>query len=257
MQNLMDLFSMEGKNVLVVCPERRYGIELVKGFLAAGANVWIAGENSCMKEDMNLQVSGYFEYHPGTEEQVLSLINHIKSQMVHIDVLVENSVVDTVPGWHQSATQIYEQLEKTHLATMLSVQKIGSLMAEQERGCILLVSDYGALVGYDVQNYKDCPTQREEDFSLVRGFIQGGFVNYARQVAGYLGEHGCRCNCIACGPLEKTVDVNFEQAYKRHSHIKRLASEKDIATAAIFLCSDAASYVTGITMAVDGGYSAK
>ena len=257
MKNVMDSFSLKGKKALVVCPERRYGIELIKGFLAAGAKVWIAGNENSYYEKMNLPIEGCFPYIPGTEAQAEALVNSVKEEMVHIDILVENSVIETINGWEQTSIQICEQLEKTHLAMMQNVQKIGNIMAEQEKGCVLLVSDYGALVGYAPQNYKECEALKEKDFSLVRGFIQGGFVNYARQAAGYLGEHGCRCNCIAYGPLANTTDTAFEEAYKRHSHIKRLATEEELATAAIFLCSDAASYITGITMAVDGGYSAK
>lgn len=257
MKNLMNSFSLEGKNALVVCPERRYGMELVKGFLAAGAKVWLAGSDSACYEKMELPIEGIFTYIPGTEEQANKLLGSVKNEMGRIDILVENSVINTVDGWNQTSAQICEQLEKTHLAMMLDVQKIGSVMAEQGSGSVLLVSDYGALVGYDSQNYKECPEQKEEDFSLVRSFIQGGFVNYARQTAGYLGEHGCRCNCIAYGPLVNTTDGAFEEAYKRHSHIKRLATEEEIAATAVFLSSDAASYITGITMAVDGGYSAK
>lgn len=257
MKNLMNSFSLEGKNALVVCPERRYGVELVKGFSAAGAKVWLAGEYSDCYEEMNLPIEGILTYIPGTEEQANELLRSVKAEMGHVDILVENSVMNTIDGWEQTSEQICDQLEKTHLATMLNVQKIGSLMAEQENGSVLLISDYGALVGYDTQNYKECLSFKEKDFSLVRSFIQGGFVNYARQAAGYLGEHGCRCNCIAYGPLANTTERAFEEAYKRHSHIKRLATEEEIAAAAVFLSSDAASYITGITMAVDGGYSAK
>lgn len=242
---------------MVLHPERRYGLEIVKGFLSAGAKVWLAGNDNLFYKKIDLPIEGVFEYHPGTEEQAEALLRSVSTEMVHIDVLVENSVIDTIKGWEQTSIQICEQLEKTHLAMMQNVQKIGRLMADQGRGCVLLVSDYGALVGYDPQNYKGCEILKEKDFSLVRGFIQGGCVNYARQAAGYLGEHGCRCNCIAYGALPDTTETAFEEAYKRHSHLKRLATDEEIAAAAIFLCSDAASYITGITMAVDGGYSAK
>ena len=56
MKNLMDSFSLKGKNALVVCPERRYGFEIVKGLLAAGAKVWLAGEDCSSYEKMNFPI---------------------------------------------------------------------------------------------------------------------------------------------------------------------------------------------------------
>ena len=60
-------------------------------------------------------------------------------------------------------------------------------MAEKKNGSIIVIADYSALVGLDVNNYQD------NDELLIRifleyGFIQGGYINYTRQAAGYLGQ---------------------------------------------------------------------
>ena len=140
---------------------------------------------------------------------------------------------------------------------MLTVQSLGHLLKEQGHGSVLLVSDYGALVGYDPENYQDSPERNPMDFSYLKGFIGGGAVNYVRQASNYLAEHGCRCNALAFSPLESSCPDGFAQAFIRHSQIKRLLTPADVAAAAVFLASDASSFITGVTLPVDGGYTAK
>jgi NAD(P)-dependent dehydrogenase (short-subunit alcohol dehydrogenase family) len=140
---------------------------------------------------------------------------------------------------------------------MLTVKHLGLIMAAQGFGSMIFVSDYAALVGFDRQNYINTPEKFEQDFSLNYGFVKGSYVNYVRQAAGYLGEHNARCNCIAYAPLAENVPEGFSKAFIRHSHLKRLATARDIKAAVVFLASDASAYITGITLPVDGGYTAK
>lgn len=254
MKQMRNSFSLAGKNAVVICPENRYGTELVQGLLDAEAKVWLAGDVSRMPE---LPVAGRIPYHHGNAASAAALEQTVREQIGPLDILVENGMGTDSPGWDLSFDEICYQLKRTHLGTMLTVQALGRVMAEQGHGSVILVSDYGALVGYDPQNYRDCPQEKPADFSLVKGFIQGGNVNYARQASNYLAEHGCRCNTLALGPLEGTVDPAFAAQYIRHSQVKRLLAPSDIAHALAFLASDASAYITGITLPVDGGYTAK
>ena len=77
------------------------------------------------------------------------------------------------------------------------------------------------------------------------------------KAAGFLGKYTARCNCLAYGPLEGNDPKAFGDAIIRHSHIKRLAQADDVKAAAVFLASDASSFITGQTIAVDGGYTVK
>jgi len=262
--NILDKFSLKGKSALIVCPEYLYGREIAEGLISAGASVYFAGPDtdkmqsvSKSLEEAGAKVSGCFEYQPGTEAAAKELAAKVKKELPSLDILVENSSGLHLKGWRHTYEEIYGNLQITQLGLMLTVKNLGEIMADQGHGSVLLVSDYAALVGCDPQNYKDCPEYMDEDFSLDYGFVKGSYVNYARQAAGYLGDHGCRCNCIAYGPLAGNRSEAFESAFIRHSHIKRLANAEDVASAAVFLGSDAAEFVTGITMAVDGGYTAK
>lgn len=254
MQNLLTSFSLAGKNALVVGGEHPYGAELIAGLRAAGARVWTAGATPVD----GVESEGFFPYRHTDADEADALSAWAKSEMGSVDVLVENVLnMDTASGWSHDFDSINAQAQTTMGGMILTVQAIGRLMAAQGHGSVILSTDYGALVGYDPHNYDGCPELYERDFSLLRGYVRGSCVNYARQAAGYLGEYGCRCNALAFAPMAGKQPKSFEDAFAAHSQIKRLATAEDIAAAVTFLASDASAYVTGITLPVDGGYTAK
>ena len=254
MGSINEKFSLEGKNALVICPENNWGSDVVKGLVAAGCRVFLAGPDEAAMKAMDGTV-GYMVYDHRTKAQAAAMVETAKAALGTIDVMVENSLYTPVRGWDQSYALIYSQLEGTHLGMMLTVQAVGNAMAEQGSGSVIIMTETGALSGYDIYNYQEAPEQFDTDFSLVKGFIYGGAVNYTRQAAGFLGENGCRCNCLVCAPCGG--EAGFQEAYLRHSHLKTPAAGENIADAVCFLASDAAAYITGAILPVDGGYTAK
>lgn len=253
--SLLNSFSLAGKNALVICPEYAYGPELVQGLIDGGAKVWVAGaKDTCLPG-----AEGFFPYNHTDAEDAARLAELVRANVGTLDVLVENVLnMDTAPGWDHGFDAINQAFQATMKGLMLTIQALGyHLMADQGHGSVILTSDYGALVGYDPLNYEDCPEYFDTDFSLMRGFIRGACVNTARQASNYLTEHGCRCNAIAFGPLAGKQPAAFEEAFIRHSQTKRLLTAQDVAHAVNFLASDASAFISGLTLPVDGGYTAK
>ena len=233
---------MTGKKILLLHPGAAFGAELADGFREAGAEVFPYGDG----------------YKQGTEASAEAFAAKVKEEMGKIDCFVYIDPGVCLKGWENEFEDIAENMRATQTGFMLTVKHIGRMMAEAGGGgAVLFITDYTALAGCDVWNYDNAPETFDEDFTLVYGFQKGAYVNYARQAAGYLGEHGIRCNCIAYAPLAGTKPEAFEKAFIKHSHIKRMAMASDIKNAALFLASDAAAYITGVTLPVDGGYTAK
>ncbi len=84
-------------------------------------------------------------------------------------------------------------------------------------------------------------------------------IQLTEQYAAELGEKGIRVNCVAPGPVNTKLALAVHSpairaAYHDAIPLNRYGSEEEIAEAIVFLCSDRASYITGQTLAVDGGF---
>lgn len=255
MNEFLNRFSLAGKNALIICPDEAFGAEIAEGLHAAGAGIYLAGR---AEKALSCPVLGRFAHELSSADSASGLEDAVRAGMPSLDIVVYNGLHTSVSGWTQQSFQaINDQLQSALFGMMRTIQALGHILAEQGKGSVLIVTDYGALVGYDPVSYRGCADHKEKDFSFVRGFISGGAVNYVRQASNFLAEHGCRINALALAPLAGDSPAAFEEAFIRHAQVKRMPVADDIAGAAVFLASDASAYITGVTLPVDGGYTAK
>ena len=123
---------------------------------------------------------------------------------------------------------------------------------------IQLGSTYG-IVGQDLTVYEG--TDMHENMSYAS--IKGGITNITRQMASYYGKHNIRVNTLCPGGISGHVagksdkqDPLFVKNYCNKIPLRRMSNPDEIASVALFLASDAASYITGATIMVDGGWTA-
>ena len=102
---------------------------------------------------------------------------------------------------------------------------------------------------------------RASTLRVAYGTSKAALMHLTKQQAAELGERGIRVNAVAPGPVDTamaqqvhTPDIRAD--YHDAIPLNRYGTEEEIAAAVAFLCSDAASYVNGQTLAVDGGFDA-
>jgi NAD(P)-dependent dehydrogenase (short-subunit alcohol dehydrogenase family) len=119
--------------------------------------------------------------------------------------------------------------------------------------------------GGSVVNFGSIYGVQAPDFTVYEGTrmtspveyaaIKGGIINLTRYLASYLGPAGVRVNAVSPGGVFDEQDDTFVKAYERRTPLGRMATPDDAAGAVGYLASDAASYVTGQNLIVDGGWT--
>lgn len=102
------------------------------------------------------------------------------------------------------------------------------------------------------------------DFSLYEGLnmtcpaaysaIKGGLIQFSKYLAAYYASHQVRVNCVSPGGVEDGQNPEFIARYNKRTPLGRMARPEDISPTVAFLLSDAASYVTGENILIDGGF---
>jgi NAD(P)-dependent dehydrogenase (short-subunit alcohol dehydrogenase family) len=85
--------------------------------------------------------------------------------------------------------------------------------------------------------------------------IKGGVINLTRYLASYLAGDGVRANVVSPGGVFDGQPEQFVERYEARTPLGRMADPADVAGAVAYLASDAASYVTGQNLVVDGGWT--
>ncbi|MBT8412862.1 MAG: SDR family oxidoreductase, partial [Boseongicola sp.] len=102
---------------------------------------------------------------------------------------------------------------------------------------------------------------RASTLRIAYGTSKAAVIQLTLQQAVELGEHGVRANCVAPGPVRTKLAMAVHSpeiiaAYHDALPLNRYGSEKEIAEAIVFLCSERASFITGQVLAADGGFEA-
>ncbi|HEY5638265.1 MAG TPA: SDR family oxidoreductase [Burkholderiales bacterium] len=149
-------------------------------------------------------------------------------------------------------------LETTHEEwdRVLQVNLTGPFLCAQACAPVMIANGGGAIV-----NIGSISGLRASTLRVAYGTSKAALMHLTRQQAAELGERGVRVNAVAPGPVDTAMakqvhTPDIRAAYHDAIPLNRYGSEAEIAAAVWFLCSDAAAYVTGQTLAVDGGFDA-
>ncbi len=249
----MEITTLAGKTALITGGGTGIGFGIAKQFIAAGANVIITGRRAeILKEATEtLGENAFYYVHDATDfNSIGRLFDRIKEDIGCIDILVNNAGRHLKVNTLDVSDQAYNEVIQLNLNAVFAFSRefARHAVANKTGGCILMISSMSAMVALD------------------------GVVAYASSKAGLegmvltlcadLSQYGIRVNAIAPGFIESEMMLNImEKNPERKSKVmnrillNRWGTPDDIGKAALYLCSDAASYVTGVILPVDGGMS--
>ena len=256
-------FSLAGKVVVQCGGTGLLGRELVTGIGKAGATL-IVGTRDPAKFGPDLerarQAGVEVQVEPlivSSEESVNAFRAAVLARHGRVDGLVYNTVSRPMKGEKHHVDEWRDSMETNATGLYLVMNAFAETMATQPTGgSIVNIASMMGMVGPNPHNYTGTPMSAMPDYF----FHKAGMINVTRFYASYYGGKKVRCNAVSPGgiynPDSPQADA-FLERYHKMTMLDRMANANEINGAVIFLLSDAASYITGINLPVDGGYTAK
>jgi len=256
MFRLTALFDLSGRTALLTGGNSGIGLAMARALGLAGARLVLIARR---KDALDLAADGLRR--DGMEVDTVAcdlasatagaeLDDACRSMGAAVDILVNAAGLNLRQSFMQVTHEAFDRHMAVHLrAPFLLAQAFAPGMAQRGRGRIINIAS--------LQSYRAFPD------SAPYGAAKGGVVQLTRAIAEEWSRHGVTCNAIAPGffPTPLTAAVFADEARSARNAaqtaIGRNGELDDLVGATVFLASDASAYVTGQTLTVDGGFTAK
>ena len=271
-------FSLNGKKALVIGARRNMGKGFALGLAEAGADVAVTDVNieSGQLEKVSKQIqdmgrdSMCLKVDISSQDEVKTMVRQVEDKFGRIDILMNVAVMYHMNSVQDLDAESWDKLTDVNLkGYWLTIQEVAPLMKKQGSGSIINLTSRGGLKAH--------ADKAMGNYAIVKS----GIAMMTRQYSRYLGPYNIRVNAIAPSLVEweefpgqeenKKTQENQPSVQKEISEqekfeawstgpqnipLGRAATFNEMANAAVFLASDASSYVTGTILNVDGGYMA-
>ena len=255
-------FSLTGKVILQSGGTGLLGRALVSSLAASGATLVVASRDAAKltavagaERAANRSVDAE-QVDLAHESSIHALRDRVLERHGRIDGLVFNAVsrpmrsmTDELAAWRSS-------MDTNATGFFALVRAIGDAMARSGGGSIVNIASMQGMIGMNPWLYEGTTMTAAPDYF----FHKGGMINLTRYLASHYGPQRVRVNVVSPGGIfnpEKPQPPAFLERYGKMTMLGRMADAHEITGAVVFLLSDAASYVTGSNLVVDGGYTAK
>lgn len=246
----LEAFSLEGKLALVTGGGTGIGLGISKALLDAGAKVVITGRREAvLQEAVNkLGEGAFYIVNDITDKKAIpDLVKEIETSIGDIDILVNNAGIHYKALAQDTSDYDFERIIQTNILSVFTLtRECANYMLKRKRGSIIMISSMAGLFGIDkVVAYSVSKT-------ALTGLVNSLVTEYSK--------FNVRVNAIAPGWIESNMFLNAinQDEARKQQIINRIAMDhfgkpEDIGNAAVFLSSNAAKYVTGVILPVDGG----
>ena len=252
----LKMFQLEGKIAIVTGASRGIGKAIAKGFAQAGADLILVSRNLSALEAVGKEIEGLgrkvlpISADIGNPEDIQKVVEASLKIFPRIDILLNNAGISPIL---KKAEEInlrdWEEIVRVNLTgTFLFCQAVGKTMIQQGGGKIINMVSVGAVVGFPRQAAY-CATK-------------GGILQLTKVLAIEWTRYNIQVNAIGPGYFETELTKGMRDSeiiandLLQKTPMKRFGKPEEVVGAAIYLASNASSYVTGQTIFVDGGWLA-
>jgi NAD(P)-dependent dehydrogenase (short-subunit alcohol dehydrogenase family) len=254
--NAASLFDLSGKVALVTGGSKGLGRAMARGLALAGATVAISSRTErelqpALQEILaETKVQGrYFVADLSQRAEAARLAQEVVAAFGRVDVLVNNAGSNIVAPIDQIKDADWDYILELNLSSAMALTRaVLPGMKERGWGRVIHISSTFGFVS----------KERRNAYSATKS----GLLGLTRASAQDVGPFGITVNCIAPGPFLTDLPMSLlseqeKKAFSDHTALGRWGEPKELAGPVVFLASEAAAYVTGTCLVVDGGYLTK
>lgn len=252
-KNVTELFDLKGRTAIVTGGSRGIGKEMAEALAEAGANLVLCARKA---EQLDSTVSEFSARgfnvvgkvcDVAKAEDVQAVIDTAVERFASVDVLVNNAGTSWGAMPEEMPLERWQQVIDVNLTgCFLFAQAAGREMLKQGKGSIINIASIAGMTS-------------SANGPFYAGYVasKAGLIGLTRELAASWGRRGIRVNAIAPGFFhsklaDAVIDI-YERSIQETNVLPRVGDEGELKGVTVFLASDASSYVTGQTIAVDGG----
>ena len=255
MNDPLNVFRLDGKIALVTGASSGIGAQTVKLFSSLGAKVIAAARREDRLQDLANQYPNVMavKCDVGVEADCKNVVDAVINEYGKIDILINNAgISDPIPALEEDLDLFKRVIQIDLISCFHLAQLCAQHMETQETGgAIVNVASIHGFVGSSPNN--------QPGYTAAKG----GLINLTRELALEWARHGIRVNAIAPGYIsteltdEMIAGESGRKWIERNTPMRRPGEVNELDGAMLLLASDAGSYITGETIAIDGGWLAR
>lgn len=252
-KNIKELFDLSGKTAIVTGGSRGIGVEMAEGLAEAGANLMLCArrEEWLMETVEEFRGRGFSVEGKAADvskpEDVQAVVDAAVAAFGKVDILINNAGISWGAMPEDMPLEKWQKVLDVNLTgCFLMAQAVGREMLKHNSGSIINIASISGLTS-------------SANGPFYAGYVasKAGLIGLTRELAASWGRKGIRVNAVAPGffhsRLADAVIDLYERSVQETNVIPRIGNEGELKGVTVFLASDASSYITGQTIAVDGG----
>lgn len=253
------MFELDGRVALVTGGAGLIGETVCEALTEQGARVALVEPNETYGREAADRLgpdATFYRADVTDERSVTTLFDEVTTDYDRLDVLVNCAYPRNEAYGRPFEEVTYDDWRENVLDHLggyyLTSRAAGLVMADRDGGgsIVNLGSIYGTCAP-DFSVYEGLDMTSPVEYAAIKG----GIINFTRYLASYLGRDGVRANVVSPGGVFDDQPEPFVERYEARTLLGRMAEPADIAGAVAYLTSDAAAYVTGQNLVVDGGWT--